>query len=373
MTSVLAFLQNLTTIAFVLLGVAVGISWARHRDRSQGFLALAIVLLSLVSLLGRIPAHLAPMLLAGINLILFVGSAYALLRFRGSLIPLPRVWHAAVVGAIVAGLVLFIGASILHASTQVQTFAALLIIVVWGATVLEPIARFWLVARGLPAVQAWRLRSLSLGFAGIVGIILFAVGAALVSRSTNQAVQLGVQLVVLAIIPLLYVSFSPPAWLRREWRASEEEGLRTFMEELLISDDRDALSNRALDWSMRLVGGGAAASFDANGALRTSRGLHPDEVRHLSDEVGRMREGVDRVNFNGADRTALKLPIEGLAGAGALVVLAGPFTPAFGSDEIRRVQQFMSAFATALDRLHLIAKLEESNRKLLEAAFSSPA
>ena len=63
MTEVLAFLQNLTTVAFVLLGVAVGIAWARHRDRSQGFLALAIVLLSLVSLLGRIPTHIAPTLL----------------------------------------------------------------------------------------------------------------------------------------------------------------------------------------------------------------------------------------------------------------------------------------------------------------------
>src|SRR2546425_9703788 len=154
-----AVLQNITTIAFVLLGLAVAISWARHRDRTQGFLALAIVLLSLVSLLSRIPSHLAPKLLSTIDLILFVGSAYALLRFRGSLIPVRRAWHVAAVAAMVTGLALFIGASLFEAPTQVMTVAAFVIIMVWGAIVVEPIIRFWLVARGLPVVQAWRLRS----------------------------------------------------------------------------------------------------------------------------------------------------------------------------------------------------------------------
>jgi signal transduction histidine kinase/DNA-binding response OmpR family regulator len=368
-TQVLAFLQNLTSVAFLFLVVAIAVSWARHRDRGQGYLALAIVLLSLVSVLGRIPAlfHFTSPLFTEIDLLLFAGSAYALLRFRGSLIPLSRLWHTVAVGSMVVGLALFFGSQLFGASTSVQTFAALIIIVVWGATVLEPIVRFWLLARGLPAVQAWRLRSLSLGFAGIVGIIVFAIGAALVTRAASQGVQLATMLVVLAIVPLLYVSYSPPSWLRREWRASEEEGLRTFMEDLLLSGDRDALANRALEWAMRLVGGDAAAAFDVDGALRTSRGLNPGQVHDLSEEVGRMREGVGRVTIDGSDRTALKLPIEGLAGAGALVVLAGPFTPTFGSDEIRRVQQFMSAFATALDRLDLIAKLEDSNSKLLDA------
>jgi signal transduction histidine kinase/CheY-like chemotaxis protein len=49
------------------------------------------------------------------------------------------------------------------------------------------------------------------------------------------------------------------------------------------------------------------------------------------------------------------------------VVLAGPFTPGFGADEMSRVQQFMSAFVTALDRLHLIVQLKESNARLQEA------
>jgi signal transduction histidine kinase/CheY-like chemotaxis protein len=83
--------------------------------------------------------------------------------------------------------------------------------------------------------------------------------------------------------------------------------------------------------------------------------------------VGSLGEGVGRVNIGGADRAVLMLPIKGLSGAGALVIVSGPFTPAFGSDEMRRVQQFMSAVATALDRMHLIVRLEESNAQLLAA------
>src|SRR5437660_12329451 len=280
LTDILSFLQNLTTAAFVLLGVAVGIAWARHRDRSQGFLALAIVLLSLVSLLGRIPTHIAPTLLTTINLVLFVGSAYALLRFRGSLIPLPRVWHAAAVAAMVGGLALFLGSTLLNAPTQVRSVAAFVIIGAWGASVLEPIVRFWLVARGLPAVQAWRLRSLSLGFAGIVGILVVAIAASAFAGSRNQLVQLAVQVVVLATIPLLYVSFSPPAWLRREWRASEEDGLHAFMEDLLLlKEDQVTLAGRALEWAMGLVGGGSAAAFDAQGVPIASRGIDPMALR----------------------------------------------------------------------------------------------
>jgi len=84
MKDVAAFLQNLDALAFVVLGVATAISWARRRDRSLMWHALAIVLLSSVSLLGRIPIvlHVTVPLLPEANLLLFVGSGYALLRYR---------------------------------------------------------------------------------------------------------------------------------------------------------------------------------------------------------------------------------------------------------------------------------------------------
>src|SRR5713101_1078551 len=372
MKGVVAFMQNVDALAFVLLRVAVGIGWARRRDRSPGFLALAIILLSSVSLLGRLPTllHFTPPLMSEISLIAFVGCGYALLRYRSSLIPLPYRWHAVAVVAVAAAGASFVAARYRVAAKAIpagaEAAAAIALIVVWSAIVIEPIVRFWLVARGLPAVQAWRLRSLSLGFAGIVAILLIAVGAG--TAASNGGVQLAIQLTVLAIVPLLYVSFAPPAWLRREWRASEEEGLRVFMQDLLLlHESRASLANRALEWAMRLAGGASAVALEADGGLLASRGLDPDQVAQIKHATASLRPGVNRVELDGADTSLLLLQIGGMKDGGRLAVLAGPFTPGFGTDEIRRVQQFMTAVAAALDRARLLEQLKETNVELQAA------
>src|ERR1700674_3785901 len=69
----LPYLQNADAIAFVLLGVATAVSWAKRQNRSLGFLALAIVLLALVSLLGRVPAAYTAPLLPEVSLLVFMG------------------------------------------------------------------------------------------------------------------------------------------------------------------------------------------------------------------------------------------------------------------------------------------------------------
>jgi signal transduction histidine kinase/CheY-like chemotaxis protein len=365
---VLPYLQNLGAIAFFLLGVATVMVWLRHRDRSLLFLGLAIVLLSLVSLLGRITVvlHINPPLLAELSLVGFMASGYALLMYRNSLIPLNRAWHAAALVAIASSTIAYEAAQALSAPKNVLTWTLISVVVVWSATVLEPIVQFWLVARELPAVQAWRLRTLSLGFAGLVAILLFAVAAG--TQSANPLAEVLIQLVVLAIIPLLYVSFSPPALLRREWRASEEEGLRAFMQDLLSVDgNAEALANRALDWSMRIVGGAAAVAFDGAGRPQAARGLSTADIESLRMRFADLPDGVSRDTLNGITRTLIVLPMAGSADAGKTVVLSGPFTPGFGSDELSRVQQFLSAVAAALDRVRLITQLQEANRRLQEA------
>jgi signal transduction histidine kinase/CheY-like chemotaxis protein len=364
----LPYLQNLSALAFFMLGVATVVVWLRHRDRSLLFLGLAIVLLSLVSLLGRITAvlNINPPLLPEVSLIGFMASGYALLLYRNSMIPLKRAWHLTALVTLAATTVAYEIAQVLSAPKTLLAWAVAVLVLGWSATVLEPIVRFWLVARELPAVQAWRLRTLSLGFAGLVAILVFAVAAG--TASANPAVEVLIQLVVLAIIPLLYVSFSPPAWLRREWRASEEEGLRAFMQDLLIVDGTaESMARRALDWSMRIVGGAAAVAFDGAGRLQAARGLSADDIEALRVHLEDLPDGVSRFAFNDTTRTLIVLPLARSAEAGKVVVLSGPFTPAFGGDEIRRVQQFLSAVEAALDRVRLIGKLQETNRDLQEA------
>src|SRR5207248_2658429 len=255
MQTLVSFLQNAVAVAFVALGVVTAITWLRRRDRSMGFLALAIILLAVVSGLGRLQAYIPIMLpfLGVIELLGFMGTAYALL--------------------------------------------------------------------------------------------LFAVSAGLLIR--QPVIQVITELVALAIIPLLYASFAPPSWLRRQWRAGEEEGLRTFMEDLLVSDDRDALANRALEWALRLAGGASGALFDGNGKATSSHGLDLAAVAELTGHLPSLCEGVRRVTLEGVEVIAMSVPVKGLTTSGTLVILAGPFTPGFGGDEITRMQQLMSAFVTA--------------------------
>ena len=367
MKDLVPYLQDTVAVAFVALGVVTAITWLRRRDRSVGFLALAIILLAAVIGLGRLQAHLpfTIPLLSQINLVGFAGSAYALLLYRHSVIPLPRRWHVAAVVSLAAASGFLLAAQALAASKTVVFAAVIVLVVAWSACVGEPIVRFWRVSRTLPAVQAWRLRSLSLGFGGFVAILLFAVAVGSLAR--QPIVQVVFELVVLAIVPLLYASFSPPSWLRRQWRAEEEEGLRTFMEELLVGDDRDKLATRALELAMRLVGGGSAVLFDATGKATSTRGLNAADVRELSGHVAALPSGVSRVEVAGVNSAVMTLPISGMSGTAKLVVAAGPFTPGFGSDEMTRTQQLMSSFVTALDRRHLIAQLEASNEALREA------
>src|SRR5438128_3444442 len=297
MKDLVPYLQDAVAIAFVALGLVTAISWLRRRDRSLGFLALAIILLAAASGLGRVQAHLPFIVpwLGVINLAGFMASAYALLLYRDTIIPLPRRWHVVAIVALTSASVFPLVAQATAAPQWLLIASLVFLIVVWCACVGEPTVRFWLVARSLPAVQGWRLRSLSLGFGGFVVLLMVAVPVASLVR--QPLVQIIFELVALAIVPLLYASFSPPSWLRRQWRAPEEEGLRAFMEELLLSEDRDALASRALEWAARLVGASSGALFDSSGAATTSRGLKAEQVAVLGRQLGSLHAGVSRINI----------------------------------------------------------------------------
>jgi signal transduction histidine kinase len=367
----LVVLENVSAAVFVLLGIATGIGWLRRKDASMGWLALAIILLSFVFLVGRLMV-VVPVITnvaSEISVFAFVGSAYALLRFRGSLIPLSRNWHIAAVVAIAAGIGGVVASQLLGLSRALASRNS-------GGD--RPGAELGGGRHGAHcSLLAGRTRA-----AGGPGLATTRAQPGLRHLRRRLAVcgrcgdgrrrepsgpAIAVQLAVIATAPLLYMSFSPPAWLRREWRGSEEEGLRKFMEELLLTEHRDALADRALEWSMGLVGGAAAAAFDGDGSVRTSRGLSDAQLAELKSSAPSLERGLSRIALAGSETTVIALPIAGLADSGTLVVLAGPFTPGFGADELSRVQQFMSAFVTALDRRHLIVELKESHTRLQEA------
>src|SRR5438094_191142 len=238
MTSVLQALDIAVQAAFVALALFTLTDWVRHRDRQRLWLVVALVSLSALVVLTPAAAlvGLPVQLVTDLALVLFVLSGYALLMFRNSLIPLGRRLAAAI--TVWTVLVAIIGvAAGLSSNPQAQQspfqLAAVgLIVITWVLCVIEPIFRLGLASIGRPSVEGSRLRSLSLGYAGLVVVIVASTVAGPALRSPTAAVV--VDLIVLAIVPLMYASFAPPLWLRQLWSRPEEEELRSALHELLL-------------------------------------------------------------------------------------------------------------------------------------------
>src|SRR5207244_3962454 len=276
--------QAAVSLSFLALGVFTVVDWLRHQERSRGYLALALATLGLTSVLGQLNAltgYRVPAV-GGLTLVLFMASGYSLLLFRDSFIRLSRRLR---VGALVLtvtatafALIVTLPSDPHQQPTAPQSVATIVVVLVWSACVIEPIARFWMASRRRPAVQRARLRAMAGGYGAIVLILLVAGfgGAA----ATDPVVQWLFEGVAIVALPLLYVSFAAPSWLRRLWRQREEDEYRNAVHDLvLFSPDRPTLARRAAEWGLRLVGADGIAIVDANGEILALRGL-PREVAH---------------------------------------------------------------------------------------------
>jgi signal transduction histidine kinase len=349
-------------VAFALLAVAILADWVRHRDRQRTYLVVALVSLALLVLLGTLTSVIGlSAVITDLSLVLFLLSGYALLMFRDSLIPLGTRSRAVITAAIAAIAVFGVAANLNPDPnadrTPVQLAAVGLIVVTWVLCVLEPIFRLGLASIGRPAVEGARLRSLSLGYAGLVVVVMAATVAAPLLR-TSAAVIVS-DLVVLAVVPLLYASFSPPVWLRRLWSQPEEDEFRHALHDLLLySPDRATLAQRALDWGARLVGGAGAYIVDSDGTILAAHGMPIAEATRLA-----------AVPVH--DRSALILPLDLEQGKGSMTIISGPFTPIFGEDEVHRLRQYAGSITAGLDRVSLtqrIASLEKAKTEFLNIA-----
>jgi signal transduction histidine kinase/DNA-binding response OmpR family regulator len=357
MSTLLFWLQQAVLLAFVLLGVLVAADWLRTRDRHRGFLVLAIVLLATVAGLSRLQSLAGGgKAMSALVVAAFVGSGYSVFRFRAAFLPVSRGWHRAVLATALLSAGLLV--ALVLADGQRRTvsplaWAALAAVAAWGAMVAEPIVRFWVASRKRPAVQRARLQALSGGFAGLLLVVVVSAVAGSAGRS--PAVQLALQLVALGIVPLLYISFAPPAWLRRQWRAGEESAQRKATQDLLTATSAAGIAELALDRALRLVGAEAGCVADERGTVLATRGLDGAAAGEL-------------VAFGRSSSRALVIPLDFSAGSGSLALMSGPFTPLFGADERLGVEQYAAAVAPALERIALVDELRQANAELEEAS-----
>ncbi|MDQ6883652.1 MAG: HAMP domain-containing histidine kinase [Candidatus Dormibacteraeota bacterium] len=375
MTDALNLLQYAVSAGFVGISIIILVDWLRYRELSRGYLALAIGLLGVTSLLARLNAVVPSRFMFPITtltLVTLMGSGYMLLLFRDTFVPLTaRIRIGALAAVVVATAleVVAIGVSGPKPHT-LKTVATLILVAVWAGCVLEPIARLWAASRGKPAVQRARLRALSGGYAGLVIVLLIAgIGG---SAASTPLVQLVTQAMALLVVPLLYASFAPPGWLRRMWRDTEEGEFRGAIQDLLLfSPDRATLANRGAEWARRLVGADGVAVIEANGDLLAIQGMHGDEVRELAAQADPKGQPtlVAGAGSKRPNAIVIRLPLD--TGPGALVVRSGPFTPFFGSDEMIRLWYYATNMTAALDRARMMermAALEKTKSQFLNLA-----
>jgi signal transduction histidine kinase len=362
---------NLTALGFVLLGAATAMEWYRHRGRAQGMLALSLVSLALVAALGRVQDLVGQSAFLGvITIVAFIASGYFVLLFRDAFLPLrPWVRQAATALFLVSCAVGIADVTVLaHAGRAVMTAAATVLIGAWAIFTGEPIVRFWLASRNLPSVQKARMRSLSFGFAVLIAILVVDVFGG--SAVQSPAAIIATQLVALAMVPVIYVSFAPPGLLRRVWRMGEEAELRSAIQDLLIfSPTRQDLAEKAAGWAKRLLGAQGAFIVDSDGTLMAGSGIESADVQRLMSESKDQPEGgIEAMPDHGA---AIVVPLRLTEGTGFLGVTAGSFTPLFGSDEVNQLQGYASAVTAGLERARVterLAAIEKNKTQFLNLA-----
>ena len=350
-------------VAFALLALLIVVDWARHRDPRRTFLALAMIALTILVFLGPLTRalDLPPQVELDLGIIDFLLSGYFLLLFRDSLVPLGQRTRAAITGvvALVAALVILAALPTNPGAPRstYQLVAAALLIITWVVCVSEPIFRFAVASIGRPAVEGARLRALSFGYFGLLGIIVVSTFAGSAARTTNFTI--GSDIVALLIVPLLYASFSPPEWLRRLWAAPEQDDLRRAWHDLLLfSPDRPTLARKALDWGTRLVGGASAFVVDADGSILAARGITPGAAEQIA-------------KGSSPTEATVSIPLELHNGNGSLTIIAGPFTPVFGEYEIALLHSYAASITAGLNRVSLterISALEKAKGEFLNLA-----
>jgi signal transduction histidine kinase len=373
MTDLLLVLQVAIAVAFGLLAVRTAVSWIGQPDRRHGFLALALGSLALLILsapwLGGSGAEAQA--LTDTALVLFLISGYALVMFRDSFVPFAiktrRVITTGIVLVGASGIAEQLPASPQRSQTPLQSLVLAAVLITWALCILEPTMRFWIAARGRRAVEAARLRALSLGYAGVLLVVMIGTFGV----SLGQIETLVTDLITLAVVPILYVSFAPPAWLRRFWRQPEEDQFRSALHDLLLySPDRRTLAHRALGWAQRLVGGESAFVIDSDQSILAARGVEADEAEQIATRND-FRSVAQQGHQPWRKNDMLIVPLDLQKGRGAIVIVSGRLTPIFGDDELSSLVQYAVSITAGLDRVLLnsrIHALEKAKSDFLNIA-----
>ncbi len=363
-----ALLAGVDGVVFLLLAAVLFWRGFRHHVQSNLFLGLSIGLLGIVLLpVDQIDPQLALLrYISGIvSLAAFYGSAWSLVLFRNHVVRyrLPVVLGT---GFLSFALVLFeaLGGRWLAAAagTPEGYIAVAVLLGAWVLFVAEPLWRLGKISTALPAVQKGRVRALLGTYLVIVALLVAII---VVRRSLASSIlEISIYGLLFASLPLLYASLSPPTWLRRVWRGMEEEQYHEALGFLAqFARSQQELMELALSWATRLVGGSAACFLDPEGAVVASVGMARDGAI-VPAQGNTLEAGSQELRIGERSSPGVVAPLMLGTGLGKLVVVSGPLSPVFGSDEVARLTEFALLVGIAL------ARVEKSEALMLSDAIS---
>jgi PAS domain S-box-containing protein len=341
---------------FVYGGLFLGafIQWRRRPVRAGAWLVAAFGALALVIVAGRLLPEdsTAPAVVwAGKALIaILVLFPYFLYRFMNALIrPIPWVKVTASVLTVTVAIAGFLLPDFPESGeprSALFTAFITVFLIQWVFVCGVVALGLWRAGRGQPTVARRRMRTMSLGAAGLA-LALVVAG----EFSNGDAASLLVQLLVLGAAPLMLVGFAPPRMLRVAWRRREETAMKDAGLSLMEATTISEVAQTLLPHARRLVGAAAAVLEDSDGEIIATDGLDDEEVRTI---IGSSEDGSA---FGGAlNGSLVTVPMR----TGRLVVVANPFTPFFGHDELSELEGLAALADLALARNRLL----DSQRRL---------
>lgn len=339
-----AFLEVLTFLAFVGLGLLTFVLWRRRRDRTSFWMLLTFGDLALVVISSRVlemfeepesaVVDFAQTLVVAV-LLLF---PYLLYRVGHSFAAGSRLTHlaAAIPTAIVVAWAVVVPRFPEQGEPRPGWYQAFIVAALfqWVLCSFLVAIRFWRAGSGQPPVIRKRMRTMALA-ATALSVALVISGASGGERPVG--VDIAIQLFALLSSIAFFFAFAPPAWLRASWRRESEEQLRRGIVDLMGAMTDEAVVEVLLPHAANLIGAEGIAMLDTDGQLVGAFG-GDDQVwtsLALDDEALLEEQCLQKLEF----------PF------GCLLVRSTPYTIFFGRDEIELLGALGVMTNLALERV----------------------
>ena len=339
-------LQYVSAAAFALLGVVSLVLWLRRRSRPSLWAALCFGSLGAVALVGQLlpedPVSNAEIVAQRALVIALILFPYFLVRFTTAFVASRRLDRLAVVATAALTVWTILLPDFPSAGEHRPVgFSLYIYALVLQFGILSTIAayRLWAAGRDQPSVARNRMRLLCLAALALTAALFFA---ALIP-SDEYGLQIAVNGLAIASALIFLLGLAPPEVVRAVWRRPEQERTRRAIGGLMATMDPEEVVESVLPAMRGLVGAKAIYLLARDGSVLGSVGAEPpvpEEGPHV-----------------------LRLEMPGLS----MVVVASPYAPFFGADEIELLRSLGALTGLALDRSRLFVQ-EREQRIALERA-----